>query len=149
MGWCDMGPGRAYLALLLLGALLAVGSFTGSSPAVLAQAALPAIDLPMPAQGVAVDPTTNRLYVSVSPPIWVVDADTHAVLARYYELMARMGPVAVNPLTNRVDTGMVSGAGRTNTTLATVPVGARPFFVATNPITNRVYVASNDPDGPM
>jgi YVTN family beta-propeller protein len=150
-----MWAGRGQLGLLFVGALLAVAWLAGSGSAVLAQAALPPIELPVPAQGVAVDPTTNRVYVSISPELRSLDGETRAVLGRY-ELTARMGPVAVNAPTNRIYTGMIQGpdAGivvldsATLQLLATVPLEIpspnETDVIAVNPTTNRIYVVSSN-----
>jgi YVTN family beta-propeller protein len=100
-------------------------------------------------KGVAVNPTTNRIYVTnyYSHNVSVINGGTNTVVAT---VPVGSGPygVAVNPTTNRVyvanNWGNVSVIdGGTNTVVATVPVGSGPEGVAVNPATNRIYVANN------
>ncbi|HEX5505612.1 MAG TPA: choice-of-anchor D domain-containing protein [Thermomicrobiales bacterium] len=115
---------------------------------------------------IAVNPTTNRIYVpnvSITGPggsvISVIDGATNTVVATI-SLGTSSQPqgVAVNPTTNRVyttyyDSGTNSTIvvvidGATNTVTTTIPIngasaccGLNPFDVAVDPTTNRVYVA--------
>jgi uncharacterized repeat protein (TIGR01451 family) len=101
--------------------------------------------------GVAVNPVTNRIYVTNS---WdysasVIDGATNTVVATI-PVGGNPWGVAVNPTTNRIyvvnytsDNVSVIDGG-TNTVVATVPVGYHPVNAAVNPDTNRIYVSNND-----
>jgi YVTN family beta-propeller protein len=104
--------------------------------------------------GVAANPTTNRVYVAnnADDTVSVIDARTYAVVATVPVGSAPVG-VGVNPATNRV---YVANAGRviapgtvsvidgaTNAVIATIATDQNPFAVAVNPVTNRVYVTNN------
>jgi YVTN family beta-propeller protein len=100
------------------------------------------------AQGVAVNPSTNRIYVVGGwNNVSVIDGATNSILGTAL-VGVQPRAVAVNPTTNRIyvaneqsDTVSVID-GATNTVVATVPVGDHPWGVAANPATNRVYVAN-------
>ena len=99
---------------------------------------------------VAVDPTTNTIYVTNNLPdtLSVVDGDTHEVIATV-PVGAHPDGVAVDPGTHTVyvansDSHTVSVIdGSTHTVIATVPVGNTPMGVAVDPETHNVYVANN------
>ena len=107
------------------------------------------------ASGVAVNPLTNRVYVTNSGDgtVSVIDVRTNKVTTTIPVGDSPDG-VAVNPVTNRVYVaGSRSGAvtvidGATNAVTATVPVGDGPDAVAVNPITHTVYVAGRGIPGP-
>jgi YVTN family beta-propeller protein len=96
----------------------------------------------------ALNPVTNKIYVSNTAGtagLMVVDGATNATT-----LIAVASPegVAVNPVTNRVY--ILSGSspgtmividGATNAITATVPLSASPYLVAVNPVTNKIYVS--------
>lgn len=100
--------------------------------------------------GVAVNPTTNRIYVAEADgfTVTVIDGATHAVIDR---TVVGTGPrqIAVNPATNRIYV-TVDGSnsiavidGQANTLVANISVPAQPIAITVNPATNRVYVASS------
>jgi YVTN family beta-propeller protein len=146
---------------LMLAALLVVMFAQGSRiPAAHAADAVVAI-IPVGngPSGVAVNPTTNRIYVanignySTNGTLSVIDGRTDTVIATIPVGRASWG-VGVNVTTNRVyviSQGIVgsSGAvwvidGLTNTVIATVDVGGGPGpFVGVNPTTNRIYVPNS------
>ena len=110
--------------------------------------------------GVAVNTTTNRVYVAnrFSNPatVSVIDGATNVVIATIpvtvgSQLFSEPFAVAVNPTTNRVyvshDKGMGHVSvidGATNAVIATITVRV-PIGVAVNPTTNRVYVTRANP----
>jgi YVTN family beta-propeller protein len=99
--------------------------------------------------GVAVNSTTNRIYVTnaTSSTVSVIDGATNTVVATV-PVGNTPYQVDVNPSTNRIyvansvsnDVSVINGA--TNTVVATVPVGSQPLSVAVNSSTNRIYVSS-------
>jgi YVTN family beta-propeller protein len=101
--------------------------------------------------GVAVNPSTNRVYVAnfSSQSVTVIDATTDTVIVPSIEVGLRPHGVAVNPATNRIyvanqDSANVSVIdGVTNSTAgAPIQVGSSPALLAVNPVTNRIYVAN-------
>ena len=112
-------------------------------------------------QGVAVNPSTGRVYVALSDTaqqcregsLSVVDGLEGRVLAVVTRLKRPRG-VAVNPTTNRVyvtDTGadrLVVMDGTNNETLVSLPVGSYPDAIAVDLEANRIYVA-NAGDGSL
>jgi uncharacterized repeat protein (TIGR01451 family) len=106
-------------------------------------------------QGVAVNPSTGRVYVALSGEgsLSVVDGLGERVLAVATGLKRPRG-VAVNPKTNRVyvtDTGadrLVVIDGTSSKTLLSLPMGSYPDAVAVDPEKNRIYVA-NAGDGSL
>ena len=105
--------------------------------------------------GVAVNPLTNRVYVTNigDGTVSVISGlgERGSPQSRPVIATIRVGSsparVAVNPLTR---TAYVTNSGsgsvsvidlRTNKVTTTIPVGGRPDGVAVNPVTNRVYVA--------
>lgn len=113
--------------------------------------------------GVAVNPTTNRIYVAnaggagfdscssePSYSVSVIDGITNSVVNT---ITVGLGPgfVAVNPKTNKIYVTLTGGCcadgnavavidGSTDTVVNTVTVDLDPFIVAVNPRTNLVYV---------
>jgi YVTN family beta-propeller protein len=97
--------------------------------------------------GVAVNPVTNKIYVSNngSANITVIDGATNATAT--VGVGTAPFAVAVNPVTNKIyvanwnsnDITVIDGA--TNAT-TTVGVGIYPNAVAVNPVTNKIYVAN-------
>ncbi len=100
--------------------------------------------------GVAVNPTTNRIYVAnySSDNVSVIDGSNNTVALT---VSAGTSPccVGVNSITNRIyvvndSSGNVSVVdGANNTVIATVTVGTRPDGVDVNSTTNRIYVANH------
>jgi YVTN family beta-propeller protein len=96
---------------------------------------------------VAVNPTTNKIYVANygSASVTVVDGATNTTVV----VATGTNPyaVAVNPVTNKIYVANYGSAnvtvidGATNTTTA-VAAGTGPYAVAVNPVTNRIYVAN-------
>jgi uncharacterized repeat protein (TIGR01451 family) len=106
-------------------------------------------------QGVAVNPSTGRVYVALSGEgsLSVVDGLEGQVLAVVTGLERPRG-VAVNPTTNRVyvtDTGvdrLVVMDGASNEVLVSLPVGSYPDAIAVDSEANRIHVA-NAGDGSL
>jgi len=106
-------------------------------------------------QGVAVNPSTGRVYVALSGggSLSVVDGLEGRVLAAVTGLKRPRG-VAVNPKTNRVyvtDTGADRLAvidGTSNEMLVSLPVGSYPDAIAVDPEANRIHMA-NAGDGSL
>lgn len=126
--------------------LLAAGLFLWSAVAVQAQAVVATVAVGTQPARVAVNATTNRIYVTNqnSNNVSVIDGNTNAVLAT---VPVGSGPVGVdvNPTINRVyvanfGTGANSVSvidGATNAVIATLPVAAGPpALLAINPVTN-------------
>jgi len=135
-------PVLAALAMLLL-LLLVVP--TATQPAS-AQTVVATVPVGLAPYGVAVNPTTSRIYVANNgnSTVSVIDGATNTVMATVAGVPSPS--VAVNPATNRIYVSNLSGTnvsvidGATNTVVATVPVGLFPWYVAVNPATNRIYV---------
>jgi len=108
------------------------------------------------AHDVAVDPGSNRVYVTATypvntPRVAVIDGGSNTVVATVPVGLSPLG-IAVNLATSRVyvtgrDSDNVTVIdGATNTVMATVPVGLSPVGVAVNPTTNLIYVANWEGD---
>jgi YVTN family beta-propeller protein len=98
----------------------------------------------------AINTSTNRIYVVAGEQMAVIDGDTNQVI----DVVALEGiakSIAVNSETNRIHLSAESGQlwvidGETNEIVATIPgvFGAYPGVsgrLAVNPATNRIYVA--------
>ncbi len=95
----------------------------------------------------AVNPVTNKTYVTNfdSQTVTVIDGETNAAVT--VSVGVSPGPVAVNSITNKIYVGnrgsdtvtVIDGA--TNAT-STVAVGSCPMAIAVNSITNKIYVAN-------
>ena len=99
--------------------------------------------------GIAVDPTTNSVYVANASDnsVSVIDGATNTVTATI-DVGSPPNSVAVNPVTNTVyvvngvDNSVSAIDGATNTVTATIGVGSGPVSVAVNPIANTAYTAN-------
>jgi YVTN family beta-propeller protein len=99
-------------------------------------------------QAIAADPVIHKVYaVDVAAnAVWVIDTVTRASV----KVQVGGGPIAVvaNQATGmayvmNTDSGTVSVVnGRINTVVATVRVGERPYVIAADPVTNKVFVAN-------
>ena len=101
--------------------------------------------------GVAVDATSNKIYVanSGSNNISVIDGASNSVVATVTDPNAvSPGAVAVNATTNTIyvansqSNNLTVIDGTTNTVTATIPVGTSPSGVAVDSQTNFIYVAN-------
>jgi YVTN family beta-propeller protein len=141
-----VGGGRLLLsvtAVLLLGS-----AFMGSTAP--AQTVTATIPVGIGPAAIAVNPTTNKIYVansgtdtSLGNTVTVIDGATNATTT----VTVGMDPVfiAVNPATNKIyvanqgESTVTVIDGATNaTTPVTVPAG--PAIVAVNSVTNKIYV---------
>jgi len=103
--------------------------------------------------GIALNPVTNKVYVSNwdSNSVSVIDGATNAVVATP-AVGTNPFAIAVNPATNMVyvanygsnSVSVINGA--TNAVVATPVVGTNPYVLAMNPVTNMVYVANSKGD---
>jgi YVTN family beta-propeller protein len=99
--------------------------------------------------GVAVNPETNRIYVTNngSDNVSVIDGSGDSVIATI-EVGNEPWCVGVNPETNRIyvvngdsdNISVIDGSG--DSVIATIEVGGNPQEIAVNPQTNRIYVAN-------
>ncbi|HEY6413203.1 MAG TPA: Ig-like domain repeat protein [Edaphobacter sp.] len=98
---------------------------------------------------VAVNPVTNRVYVSIPGTMTVLDGAINATST----VSAGTGPrkAAVNPVTNKIYVTNYGSGGSGSTVsvidgatglTSTVSVDSGPFDLAVNPVTNKVYVGN-------
>jgi YVTN family beta-propeller protein len=107
---------------------------------------IPVADQP---QALAVNPSTNRLYVAHVPlnTVSVIDGATNTVVTSV-PVGTHPQQIGVDPVLNRIyvlstdDDAVTVLDGATNTALATLAVGDEPRFLAVEPSTHRVYVAN-------
>lgn len=102
------------------------------------------------ANKIAVDPTTNIVYLACTGSSGSVEVVNGATLALISTIsVGDPQGIAVDPVTDRIFvTNYTSNTvsvidGATNTVVATVSVGSRPEGVAVNPTTDTVYVANS------
>jgi len=109
-------------------------------------------------QGIAVNPTTNRIYVDdYVQGVWVLDGATNAILTTV-ALPIGAVKIAVNSATNMIYVGNMvartitvidgnSNSPTENSVLSVIPLDSyNGGDIATNPVTNRIYVAANGYD---
>jgi YVTN family beta-propeller protein len=102
---------------------------------------------------VAVDTTTNRIYVAnaFDDDVSVINGSTDTVIDTILVGDQPVG-IAANAAKNRIYVtndldGTVSVIdGSTNTVVAEVNVGTNPFGIDVNPLTDRIYVANRSDD---
>jgi len=110
--------------------------------------------------GIAVNPTTNRIYVDdYVHGVWVLDGATNAILTTVTLPLGAV-KIAVNPATNMIYVGNMvertitvidgnSNSPTENSVLSVIPLDVyHGGDIATNPVTNRIYVATNGYDFP-
>lgn len=118
-------------------------------------ATIPLNSIFFPPLGIAVNPTTNRIYVDdFVHGVWVLDGATNAVLA-VINLPIGVEKIAVNPVTNLVYVGnreersitVIDGNVNSPTENSVIAVIPMPSYlggdVVVNPVTNRLYVVTN------
>lgn len=98
-----------------------------------------------------VNPTTDKLYVTNENYMQIIDLSTNTVVDTM-NFGTSLGPVAVNPATNKIYVGDFNSDGRGTTVYVidglankitqTVTVGTNPSSITANPITNDIYVAN-------
>src|SRR5439155_1062236 len=133
--------------LLVLAAILACNPLPALADSIIATVPVGAFP-----KAVAVNATTNRLYVAnyADSTVSVIDGSTNTVLGSPIPVGSAPGAIAVNATTNRLyvansaDSTVSVIDGSTNTVLGSpIPVGLVPFGIGVNPTTNRIYVANN------
>ncbi|MBL0121760.1 MAG: hypothetical protein IPP88_03190 [Betaproteobacteria bacterium] len=98
-------------------------------------------------RGVAVNPVTNKIYVSNSIGNSVTVIDGATLTTATVSTGASPDAVAVNPVTNK--TYVANNGGTTVTVIdgangtATINVGTNPVSIAVNVVTNRIYVGNS------
>jgi YVTN family beta-propeller protein len=120
---------------------------TGPTPPQVLTVAIPGMEQP---NGVAVNPVTNRIYITSrqNHRLIVLDGNTQALIADIAVGQRPFG-VAVNPATHRIyvagfDDGRLSVIdGASNQVVRDLYLGARLSFVGVNTVTNRVFVTSH------
>ncbi|MGD0478104.1 MAG: protease pro-enzyme activation domain-containing protein [Nitrososphaerales archaeon] len=98
---------------------------------------------------VAVNPSTNRIYVANywDNTVSVINGKTNLVMETI-DVGGGPSGIAVNPSTNRIyvanywDYTVSVIGGKTNLVTATIDVGGGPSGIAVNPSTNRIYVVN-------
>ena len=132
-----------------IGALLVLAGLVGSSGAAGAQTVIATVSVGMTPLRVAVNPSTNRVYVTDngSNVLSVIDGNSDAVIATT-PVGAKPVGVAANQSTNRIYVANQGNSsvsvidGTSNAVIATIGVGTNPTEIAVNPNTNRVYVGN-------
>jgi len=119
------------------------GTSTGVLPVILAQ-----IQIPQPVTGIDVNTTTNKIYVSGTSNVYVINGITNAITSTIPIGGGSFG-VGVNETTNKIYVALNAAGtvkvidGSTDTlTGATITVGAQPQDVEVNTATNKIYVAN-------
>jgi len=135
-----------FVTVLVVVLLLALNPwFSGHA---LAQTVIATIPVGAGPIGVAVNPTTTRIYTAnIFDGVTVIDGSTNTVVTT---LSGFSGPIlmAADATTNRIyvtnsgnDTlGVLDGGS--NTLVTSIPVGSSPRGVAVNPTTDRIYVSN-------
>ena len=122
-----------------------------------ADSILTTVNLGGTANGIAVNPITNKVYVGISSPnqIVVLNGRTQKITAR---INAAGSFLAANPVTNRVyatscnpeipSCNVAVIDGRNDMVIANIPINSGSFIgiqgITVNPITNRIYVSDAD-----
>jgi DNA-binding beta-propeller fold protein YncE len=129
------------------------GISLASAPQALSQKLLTTIPLSGQPGLLAVNPTTNTIYVPMTSlgTVTVIDGNSNHLVT---SIPAGIGPaaIAVNPVTNLVyvsntggdnqqDPSVIVIDGSSNTVVATVPA-ASPGFIAVNSTTNMIYFSN-------
>lgn len=108
---------------------------------------VPGLDYP---KGVAVNPTTNRIYIASrnNDQLFVLDGSSNDVIAQIQTGDEPFG-VAVNPLTNKVyvasfrDGALTVLDGAQNLVTKVLYLSPELTYVGVNKLTNRIYVVSH------
>ncbi len=120
--------------------------------AVIPVGTIPVLNAP---RAIAVNPTTNRVYVAHEDlKVSVIDAVSNTVVSVIdvpgeWSNQDQMG-IAVDPVANRVYvSGETAGTvsvidGSSNVVIDSIPVDNHPRHIEVDPTTNRIYVTSDD-----
>ncbi len=129
-----------FATLLLLPACLLLNSYAR------AQSVIAAIDVGSLPGALAVNPSTNLVYVvnNGDESISVIDGKTNQVVDTVNVGFEPAG-IGVNSTTNRVYVSRLDSKvriidGETNTVVTTITVGRQPSGIGVNSVTNRIYV---------
>ncbi|RME81190.1 MAG: hypothetical protein D6775_14260, partial [Caldilineae bacterium] len=103
---------------------------------------------------IAVNPLTNRIYVSVrdGQSVYVIDGFSNSIIAKIPVCREPFG-IDVNKMTNKVyvacfaDGAVAVINGNNNTVMKTFGVGPEPTYVDINELTNRIYVVTHGNNG--
>ena len=95
----------------------------------------------------AVNPTTNKIYVALAVEIDVIDGATNSLTKVANLAAAGPNSLAVNPTTNTIyvadaQSNLTVIDGATGSVTATIAVGTSPSGVDVDPQTNFIYVAN-------
>jgi YVTN family beta-propeller protein len=99
---------------------------------------------------VAVNPATNRIYITHAngKSVTVADGNTYSIVSTLSFTTETTG-VAVNPITNliyvshRLTASVTVIDGNNNSIVTTIPVGNGPANIGVNPVTNHIYVPNS------
>jgi len=95
---------------------------------------------------IAINQVTNRVFVTHSDSVTVIDGVTNA--AATVAVGSNAGPLAVNVTTNKVYVACGSEVtvidGETNVATSIPTPGSNPDSIAVNPVTNKIYVSESN-----
>ncbi|TRZ69878.1 MAG: HYR domain-containing protein [Nitrosopumilaceae archaeon] len=97
---------------------------------------------------IAVNPTTNKIYVPDLNGVTVIDGATNNATTIFFSYQSETTHIAVNPTTNKIyadhigDLWVIDGFTNVIADKITISTDSRISNVAVNPITNKVYVNS-------
>ena len=138
---------RACLNFVFSFLLLILGAVPAHSQAVIAT-----VGAGVNPGGVAVNPKTNKIYVTnfSSNDVTVIDGATNSTTTVADPNAKGPGAVAVNPVTNKIyvanffssNVTVIDGASNDTITI-TDPNAVAPLGVAVNTVTNKIYVVNN------
>ncbi len=122
-------------------------AFTDPNVIVITSGGYSMIPVSAPPGPIAVNETTNRIYVGGGNGVTVIDGATNSVSSTIPDpSAARPTAIAVNPTTNTIyvanaqNNSLTVIDGATNAVIATIPVGTSPSGVAVDSQTNFIYV---------
>src|SRR6516164_251345 len=134
------------IRLVALAVVLAAASSVAIAQQVIATIQLGKNNSPDP---VAVNPATNKVYVSTSDVITphsgmsVIDGATGSVI-KTITFADWSWATAINSATNKIYTAVSNAIividGTSDSIVKTLPVGVFPYAIAVNSVTNRIYV---------
>ncbi len=98
--------------------------------------------------GIALNPTTNKIYVATMADLVVVNGNDNSVI--HIALGTGFSCVAVDATTNRIyfgnhDTGVISTIdGSNNSVIGSVTIATTVRAIAVNPLTQKIYATLSD-----